>query len=283
MTNGVLASGAIRNGRGIRVSTELSIEQVVVEVTPGFIRLLAAHGSSSRASVGIWISESMAKRLGSGTSAVTIPLAVGGKVGLAGVFRWPDDGRDAALGFSVVSPVAPLGRFDACWIETWPQGDLSKLAWLSVVDSASVDPGSVVGTRRLNSSLGSDFDGVAEYQEIPFLPVTVAALVASFVAAFGLVRLRRLSIASALHAGVAKATMCVQLMLETCWWLIPGLALSGALVWIAADFQNPDSAWASVFPAARCLIWATVSALMGTLAGALITRERYLFRYFRAR
>ncbi|MDR1152921.1 MAG: hypothetical protein LBK72_10730, partial [Bifidobacteriaceae bacterium] len=61
------------------------------------------------------------------------------------------------------------------------------------------------------------------------------------------------------------------------------LALSAAGTWGVASHGNPDSLWAAAYPGLRCLLLAAIAGLIGTLAATLATRERHLFRYFKAR
>ncbi|MDR1188971.1 MAG: hypothetical protein LBK95_16235 [Bifidobacteriaceae bacterium] len=282
-TPGIVASGAVREGPHVRVAADLSVEQITLEASPGFAGLLHTERAGSSPSDGVWVSETMASRFGVRAGSPGIALVQGGDIPLAGIFAWPDDGRDPSLGFSIVSPVAPVGLFDSCWIETWPEGSQRDLARLAIDQSGGVDAARGATTRQLNATLGTSFDGPARYRSIPAWPLTAAACAAAFATGFTLVRVRRLSLASALHAGLAKATLAVQLLMETVWWLIPALALSAAGTWGVASHGNPDSTWAAAYPGLRCLLLAAIVALTGSLTAALATRERHLFRYFKAR
>ncbi|MCA5891939.1 hypothetical protein LEP48_01060 [Isoptericola sp. NEAU-Y5] len=177
------------------------------------------------------------------------------------------------------------GTFDACWVETWPESEhVAPLLTLPVAGGSDVEGEQLVPmVRQLNPTAGTSFDAADRLANLPTLPLTAAAVVLAVATGLVLVRARRLELASALHAGIDKASLLVQLAVETLVWTVTACALVLPVVWWAAAAGNPDPAWSAFYPALRTTGLAVVGVLVATLVVGALTQEKHLFRYFKHR
>jgi hypothetical protein len=138
-------------------------------------------------------------------------------------------------------------------------------------------------TSQLNTTLGLTFNGPDKFAHLPLWPLRAASAGIGLIAGFVSIRLRRLELAGALHAGWAKTPLALQTLAETLIWLL--LALAPALVaslW-AAQYHNPGD-WTSAYdPATRTLGLTALTTLIGALAAIALTKEHHLFHYFKQR
>ena len=137
------------------------------DVAGGLAEVLDAHPSGPP---GVWLSEVMATRFGSGPLA----MADGSSAVVAGTFPYPDDGRNSQLASAALQPVPPFGRFDACWVTIWPHDDAS----LALLDTAIV-PGTENATRQqLNPTFGTPTPTITllRTRSTRWLPIVGAAI-----------------------------------------------------------------------------------------------------------
>lgn len=283
---GVAASGALRAGPPMTLAAFPSRTFETYEATPGLASVLGVVSAAPGAS-GVWISRGVADSLGLEGGSVNLALLPGGNAPLGGVFPYPSDGRDPLLGYAIVAPIAASGLFDACWVEAWPDAaSASDVLYLPVVrnqGNAGDGPTPGAEVRQLNTTLGARFAATSTLGTLPGWAPTSAAAFASFALGFLLVRLRRLELAAAMHAGLSRSTLVTQVLLESAGWLLPAISLATPGLILASSSGNPGGAWAAYFPAARTVALACLSVLAGTACGVVATRERHLFRYFKAR
>jgi hypothetical protein len=256
------------------------------EVSSGFGRLLdLARGGGAWAS-GVWVAEDLARALGLGPGAGSVPLAGGGAMPVDGIYAYPNDGRNPKLAYQILAPVAPVGLFDECWALVWP--DSARASGLLMLPVAPL-PAGLDGQRprpetsQANTTLGIGFDGQGKFAALPLWPMTWAGGLAGLALGFVSVRLRRLELAAVLHAGWPKDALAAQIGIETGWWLVLGLAPAAVgCYWAAAQGNTAD--WPSAFdPAGRTLALAAVAAFLAAQLATALTRERHLFRYFKNR
>lgn len=259
------------------------------EVTPGFARLIATAAGGSRtihaatpdslARGGVLLTDSLAATLDRGPGST---MATGaGKAIVAGAYAHPDDGRQSPLTYTVLAQVPAQGRFDYCWAEVWPPDSTTTSLLLATADPNQPDV--EAGLSQLNSTLGTELDPVALYRDRVTRYTPVAALVAGILVGFIGIRLRRLELASSLHAEVTHTALRVQVLVETVAWLLAGVTLVAPAIWFAARLSNPLPPG----PIGPLVYAALGGGAAGTLTGALLglalTREAHLFRYFKAR
>jgi hypothetical protein len=281
---GVVAAGALRHGEPVRALAMPSARLTVWEATPGLVDLLAEIGTQPQAADagpaagGLWYARDLADTVGArpGRDVATAT----GVAATAGVYTWPDDGRARTLGYAALAPVAPTGVFDQCWVQVWPDDlDAASLVSLALIPAK----GEQAGISRLNAAHGASYDTARLLARRPTAVAPAAAAAVGLVLGYLAVRMRRLELASALHARVRKPYLAWQHALEAAAWAAAGVAVGAAAVAYAATDGNPDpSDWAFLL-GARTLLAAAAAALLGTLLGVATTRERHLFRYFKNR
>jgi len=151
-------SGAVREAVPLIVNESPNVAMATFEVSLGLASIL---GLDSPDPFGVWIENELASALmveqGGSLSTPNGPMTV------AGVFAWPNDGRDARFGFSVLVPISSSEQFDECWVRAWPFTDETSHIQRSVV-TVSSDQGPAV-VAQLNNSLGTAFDPNRLYRE----------------------------------------------------------------------------------------------------------------------
>ncbi|MDR2348733.1 MAG: hypothetical protein LBD90_09030 [Bifidobacteriaceae bacterium] len=277
----IQAAGALRQGESIQPKALPGSELTTWEVTPGLLALLPpiAGVDTGQAAAGLWISADLAETLGvrPGERLNTYQ----GQATVAAVFEWPDDGRLRDLGYSVLAPVVPDGPFTQCWAEVWPSSDAAA-SLLRLALNTRVDPQQVVQS-QLNASLGVDLDVRARIADR--VSRRAGAIAAAVGAILGLasLRLRRLEVASALHAGVAKTDLIWQHAVETAGWAVPGLVICFAAVAVLSYSAGAGAQSALLVIGSATVLAGFASAFWGAAAGVCLIRERHLFKLFRER
>lgn len=276
--DGVNAAGALRSGEPVRALNLPSSELNGFEATPG---LLGVLDRGRVAGTGLWLSADLAEALGA-TAGDSIETSAGpARVGAA--YPSPDDGRDRALGYAAVAPVPATGLFDSCWVEIWPvDPETATLLRTTVV----ADPSSEVqpAQKQLNSRLGATYDASAEFRERLTEPAPIAAAVLGLALGFVAIRLRRLELAAALHARVPRAALTWQVLLETAAWTGAAVVVTvPVLWWLARGAGSPADQLSTWILGMRTVLAGAGAVLVGAVAGALATREKHLFRYFKER
>ena len=149
---------------------------------------------------GVWVSTDVAKDFG--LTKGSVMQTEQGTMSVAGVFDWPNDGRDTRFAYAFLVPVsASNGTFDECWVRQWPQsGQTEDVLFSTLVASGS---SSNAGVTQVNKSFDSHYDAQASYGQrmtrwMPWLGLAVGLVLG----AFG-VRRRRLEYACLLYTSDA--------------------------------------------------------------------------------
>lgn len=276
--DGVNAAGALRTGEPLRALNLPSSELTGLEATPG---LLGALDRGRVAGAGLWLSADLAEALGA-TTGDSIATSTGpARVGA--VYPYPDDGRDRALGYAAVAPVPAAGLFDSCWVEIWPvDPETATLVRTALV----ADPASEVQPtqKQLNGRLGATYDASAEFRDRLTKPAPIAAAFLGLALGFAAIRLRRLELAAALHARVPRAALTWQVLLETATWTGAAVVVAvPALWWLTAGAGLPADQVSTWVIGMRTVLAGAGAVLLGAVLGALATREKHLFKYFKER
>jgi hypothetical protein len=272
----VLASGAMRPGPDLAVTTLPGATLASYEVTPGFAALVA----SSDGRAGAWISPALAERLGAtpGTQLDTDhgPLLV------AGVFPWPPDGRDSRLVTAVLVPGDTTRPFDECWATAWPQGDTTDHLLRTAV-SASAGPNAPVSLGRLNASLGSvPADGDVWSERLTRRAAAVAATAGAVLGVLS-VRRRRLELSGARQAGQTRAALLAVVVTETAVWSACGALLATGIGCVSL-FLGTGSVVDDPLPlAAAAPLAGAAAAVLAAATTTLSVRRRDLVRWFKDR
>jgi hypothetical protein len=281
--SGIDAAGAIRRGQQIRFLAMPSPQFTVVEATPGLIDMLPLIAQpyvfDPTVLDGVWLSVDLARDLSVAPGGSVQTSA--GELRVAGIYTWPEDGRTRDLGYNVVVPVTTDEEFAQCWAQIWPaDATLSSLLLTSLTSTDSrISP--TVG--QLNVKLGASFDATALLtNRLTAVAPWIAALV-GLALGYTALRLRRVEVASALHARVPRAQLTLQHLMETAIWASAAAVISAAaLLWVARA-GNPDPSWATWLIGLRAVVAGVSGALLGTILGVTSTREEHLFRYAKDR
>ncbi len=289
--DGILAAGAVRRSASNITMAKLPSTYVPTwDATPGAIRLLASSGSDTAAQLdadayqGVWMSDQAAKATGSATGADE-PVRDGGSAHVSGIYAFPDDGRDTSMfGYAALQAVSTdSDTFDMCLVKTWPVPDDIRSLLLYTATGATNDSDESPRITQLNSTLGEQYDATGAFEQRSSAPAPYAIAIAAAIAGFVSVTRRRLELASALHCGVPKLAMLVQMLAEAASWILCAVAISlpvcawERLAWNDLDLPAVDDALL------RMPVAGAVGALAGVLLGALLVREKLMFKYFKER
>lgn len=202
--------------------------------------------------------------------------------GVAGVFNYPDDGRNSLLAASVLQPSPGFGEFDSCWFTLWPPSEALESLGTSVLISG-IDLGAVT-TAQLNQSAGrpGPTHVVLAQRSTRYLPVGAAILAA--LTAFTLVRLRRVEFATARHLGQTRSSQVLQILIETSSWALTSVAVAAAvLLQVLTSFLTNNEVALVLTNLFAGLTGVLLAALGGATAAALSISERRMHAWSRDR
>lgn len=284
---GVRAAGAVRAGDPMTLAALPSNELATLEASPGFGKVVQLRQNSVSPSGGVWMSSDLAEDLAADGSpqSAAVRTSEGGtvtqEVPIAGVYRHTEDGRAPLLARTIVTPVLARGSFDSCWVDVWPESkEIEQLITAPVRSNGDHTP--EPQHQLLNSSLGTRFDLPGRLNAIPSWAVLAAAVALGFVVGVVFARRRQLEAASALHAGVDKASLVVQMTVEFVYVTIATVIVCSpvmfGLSFVAAFFTPPLFTMGTAVVAAGCL-----AGLVGTVATSVRFREDKLFDLFKTR
>lgn len=276
-------SGAMRKvPEKLRVAAMSSVPLDQWVATTGMTGILDATGPDGEAisRAGVLVSEQVTDELGPGF----LPLATdAGDLTFAGVFPYPDDGRMAGLGFSAIAPeIVQSKPYDQCWVKSWPEHPDTLSLLNSVVfpaDSADAEPQVLT---QWNTTLGASFDGATQFEQRISRFDSYLAILLGAVLGFFTVRLRRLELASARHAGALTAAQLMTQLLQQGVWIVLGSVLLTSVTWLLA-LGYPDATAALLGLALRSVALGAVGAFSGVTIAVCTIRERSLFAYFQNR
>ncbi|BDR55159.1 hypothetical protein KIMH_12700 [Bombiscardovia apis] len=280
-SGGPSSSGAFRKGPQITPLATPGMDLASFQITSGLLSILSTDPSVKVDPSGTWVSSDLARDFGLNVGSV-LPTDHG-DAHIAGIFDWPNDGRDTRLAYALVTPVAASdGSFQECWAQQWPLSpDLDAL--MKVAQPVGGADSKGAATTLLNKGFDSHYDGLASYRArltrwMPYLAVVVGI----FMGVWSVIR-RRLEYAGALHSGQDKGSQLLTVALETVIWLLLGTAAAVgglvALVYLTA----PADQELIVLTALRSPVGLLAGTLIGALGAALSIRQSQLFRYFKNR
>ena len=237
-------------------------------------------GSAKSDVSGVWVSTDVAKDFG--LTKGSVMQTEQGTMSVAGVFYWPNDGRDTRFAYALLVPVsASNGTFDECWVRQWPQsGQTEDVLFSTLVASGS---SSNAGVTQVNKSFDSHYDAQASYGQrmtrwMPWLGLAVGLMFG----AFG-VRRRRLEYAGALHSGQSKGAQLLEIAVETLIWSGLACASSAALLGaycVRMSIADSMTVWLGAMRA-PCAIFAGV--MVSSVLVGMTIHETQLFRFFKQR
>ncbi|WP_182049873.1 hypothetical protein [Changpingibacter yushuensis] len=116
---------------------------------------------------------------------------------------------------------------------------------------------------------------------IPTWIYLAASILIGGVLGIALTRTRRLELAGTLHAGIDKASLCLQTLTKYLIWSLPTLALLCAGILYLATANNPDPPTPAFLTGAKTLLTAWTTALATTILTTTTINENQLFTYFK--
>lgn len=275
--DGIRAAGALAETDAVVLRGMVANPIPAYRVSPGFLAVL---GGRAGAAEGAWIPADLARTLAV-RPGQRLPTMTG-TLQLAGVYDYPDDGRDRRLAYAVLLPQPVRGLADECWADVWPVStDRDRLLYSALaVHVQSTEP---VTIGQVNTSRGSGFDGVSEFTDRVTRFAGPGCVLAGLLLGLVSVRLRRLEIAAALHLGESRAALLATLFLETAAWAVFALALAAAVLVLAAWLWSGSARPGLFLLDIRGPVAGSLAALAGAWLALLRIREKHLFGYFKER
>lgn len=276
---GVRAAGAVRAGTEPLTAAALPSSTIpVMNVTPGLPEVLRAqlHGSGMVLSGQVATSLALSAGDDLRTSEATVPVA--------GVYDYPEDGRRAGLGFAALLPTTDSAAFDQCWVDIWPTSPQTPvLLQMTLLPSDGTETEQLPVLAQLNSTLGTTFDGGVrlDARATRFAPWLVLGLGGGL--GYLSVRVRRTSLASALHAGTSRNDLGAVVALEVISWILPPALIAASVMVIGANLGSDHDTTSTLVLGSRVVIAGLLGPLLGSTLAFAQTRERHLFRYFKDR
>jgi hypothetical protein len=275
----VLASGALRRVEdGLVVAALPGTSVPTYAVSGGFPAVIGVDGVVG--GPGVVASAEVAGTLG--VEPGERIESARGTVPVAGVYAWPDDGRDPDLAYAVLAPAIDDGTpFDACWATIWPEDD-TALAGLrrTLLPSTGAEDDTRATSGQLNPRSGTTFTPAVA---APSGVVETVVLGMGLAVGIGAVIRRRLSIASDRHVGVTVGAQALGVGIQHGAWASVGAALAVAASVVLVRGLPVADAWPIVVHAVVLSALGLLGAVAGGVAGVALVRERSLHRYFRTR
>jgi hypothetical protein len=259
---GVTGAVAMRQrGSEVRVAVLPRFGQPDIEV---FGDLFGVLGGEASGVPGILLSRPFADQLGLRAGS---PFALtDGASRVAGVFNYPDDGRQQVLANAVVVPTPnPEGAFDECWVTVWPPDPRLAALHTSVLLGQGQSGG--VEFQLLNGTLGEPKPLLQLFEESHVQTVKLAGVVGSLLLGFVWLLTRRLDLAVALHVGQSRCAQVGQVLSEalSVALIAASAVVVGTLLVVGRGLSMGDFAILAVSTVARA-----VAALGGLVAGILM-------------
>lgn len=273
---GVRSAGALKEDDAVVLRAMNANPIPAYAVTPGLIKVLGGQPGAA----GAWISARLAQTLGvrAGQELATTT----GTLTIAGIFDYPDDGRDSRLDYAALLPQPATSGFDECWADVWPLSKARETLLYSAltVDTSSTDP---VTIGQLNTSRGRQFDGESRFGSRATRFALPGCAVAGLLLGFVAVRLRRLEVAGALHLGESRRALLATLLIETAIWAFLALALAAGALAFGVTQGHPADPLQIFLIDIRGPAAAALATVPGALAALFTIKERHLFAYFKNR
>ncbi|MBT1177546.1 hypothetical protein JS532_08230 [Bifidobacterium callimiconis] len=292
--NGPSISGALRDGPQITPTSTPGRDVTSYEATPGLLHLLAEHATTtgrrnvdkanfvSVDATGIWVPTDLANDFG--LSVGSRFETTSGITTVAGIYQWPNDGRDTRLAYAVITPVsASNGTFDECWARQWPvSNDTDRLLYSTAIITDGTEQGAA-GITQLNKGFDSQYDALGSYltrmtRWMPALGLMIGVLLGVLS-----VHRRRLEYAGALHSGQTKGAQLLELAVET--WIWAGIGtLCAIIILFAAGYRlSIADSMAITITAIRTSVALFSGTTVAAICAGACIRESQLFRYFKKR
>lgn len=276
----VQGAGALRKVDPLRFALAQNSPVNTYEVSPGFIDIVTGGTGSRGSGGGIWLSQNVAAKFG--LSAGSLIETTTGRMRVAGVYPWQEDGRDTRLGYAALVETLETGTFDECWVALWPPHDVSMSLRRALVFSSHSSDAQVA---QVNYTQGERFDPNTAFLTRVTRPLLLVPLPLCFITVFAFCRRRRLESAGCLHAGEPKASMVLRLLMEYGFCVLVAMLVAVPPVVITSCLTagRKGAGGLLVVSLLPVLYFALLGVVAGALAGAVSIREKALFRSFKQR
>ncbi|KFI60949.1 hypothetical protein [Bifidobacterium cuniculi] len=276
-------SGALRAGDEVALASTPGKVLQTYEVTPGMLALVAAGTSSGAEQVdasGVWVPQDVANDFGlvPGASVMTDH----GAMDVAGVYEWPNDGRDTRFAYTFLVPQSTTdGTYHECWAKQWPHAEAnSQLLYATLVAGQGQTQ---AGIMAINKGFDSHYDAAASYVQrvtrwMPWLGLVLGVAIGVLA-----VRRRRLEYAGALHSGQSKGAQLCAIAIEAFVWAGLGALCACALIVSLTQRTAPVDAWAVCATALRTPLAVAAGSVATAVLTGLTIRQSQLFKLFKRR
>lgn len=248
------------------------------DVTRSFSDALGMGGVSNR---GILISEEVSSTV-QRFRGDALPLD-GASARIQGVFAYPTDGRRTGMGWAALVPSTARERFDECWVRQWPEDPMLRTHLLQVVMPGTASDGEEPVIAQLNTTLGTRFTGAERFEQRLLQHVPAALLLSALLLGAVSVRLRRLELASNLHAGARRRDVQAQVIWETVSWSVPAATGAFAAAVLMAAPVGPADQFALIAEGGKGAVAVLAGCIAGAWAMAAAIRQHHFFVYFKDR
>lgn len=278
-TFGIQAAGAIRSTQPVQPIGTPSVQLPTWAVTSGFRAVVNATQTATK---GVLVSDNVAERLVPGRQGLL--YLDSGRTAVSGKYSFPDDGRDPTLSYAVLVPSVNGVSFDQCWIKTYPySADALSLLRTAVDGRRGTASDNTVAVNQLNSTHGVSISGADLFSQRITAHGTTVTTVACFIVGLVASYSRRLDVAAALHLGMRRRMLILQLLMEAALCLIVVMVASKAV--FACEYHSVPPVGQRFFALMgwRYMGVACVGFFAGVAAGALFVRERRYLTYSKSR
>jgi hypothetical protein len=277
-TTAFTGTGALRTGSLLRILSMPDTQLNTWEVTPGVLAMLPTIAETLHdGSDGVWLSDDLAGTLGVTLGArLTTPT---GDSRVAGIYRWADDGRARDLGFTMLIPTPAQGRFDACWATIWPQNQAAA----GLLHTTRIGDDTHFDLSQLNPRLGATIDTNTTFNTRITRHASAATLLLGAAIGWTSIRLRRLEVASNLHARVRKTDLIAQHLIEAAGYFFPAAIISVAAIALMTAAENQAVTHTITSITANHILAAASGTLIAIIIAVATCREKHLFNLFKSR
>lgn len=248
------------------------------EVTQSFPAVLATSEASGS---GILVSEEVSAAVQRFTGD-RLPLGAG-HARIQGVFAYPSDGRRPGMGWAALLPTDARQLFDECWVRQWPEDPMLRSQLMQVVAPGAASAAEQPLVDQLNATLGVGFTGGERFEKRFLQHVPLTLLVLAFLLGALSVRLRRLELASNLHAGARRRDVQGQIVMETAAWSLPAATAAFAVALFLAAPVGAGDRLALIVEGGRGATAIVVGCMAGAWMMSARIRQRHFFAYFKDR
>lgn len=276
---GVTAAGALRQSeRKVTIATLPDAPVPTYEVTPGFPNVL---GATRAVAAGAVASADVAHALG--VTPGDILATDRGPLKISSTYNYPADGRRPGFGYALLAVTTDQSPYDECWVTAFPEITNLRALLFTTMQAGEPTSSDKPQLSQLNPSLGASFNGYGAFSSRITGSAAPVALIISTLIGFIAVRIRRLQLASALHAGIPRGDVVAFILLETAGWSAAAAAITVAAATWATSWAPAANASALAQTLVTIPLTGFAGALIGALAATLATQERHLFNYFKDR